>query len=38
MQNHNILQGIVGSTVLYRKIDNWVMETVYSELQVGNLL
>ena len=25
------------STVGYRKSDNWIMETVYSELKGGNL-
>ena len=25
------------STVCYRKSDNWMMETVYSELRLGNL-
>ena len=34
----DILQWAVDSTVSYRKSDNWMMETVYSELKVGNLL
>ena len=30
--------GSVGSTVRYGKSDNWMIETGYSKLKVGNLL
>ena len=35
---HNILQWTVGSTVCYRESENWMMETAYSKVKVGNLL
>ena len=35
MQIPNILQWTVVSTVCYSKSDNWMMETLYSELKVG---
>ena len=38
IQIRNILQWTVVATVRYRKSDNWLMETVYSKLKVGNLL
>ena len=38
IQIHNILQSTVGFKVHYRKKDNWMTETVYSELKAGNLL
>ena len=38
MQIRHILQWTMVSTVRYRKSDNWMMETVYSEPKVGNLL
>ena len=38
MQIRNILQWAAVSTACYGKSDNWTMETVYSELKVGNLL
>ena len=38
IQIRNILQWVVVSTMRYRKGDNWMIGTVYSELKVGNLL
>ena len=38
IQTRKILQWKVVSTACYRKSDNWMMETVYSELKVGSLL
>ena len=34
----NILPWTVGCTVRYSKTGNWMMETIYSELKVDNLL
>ena len=36
-QIRKILQWAVIATVRYRKNDNWMMETVFSELKLGNL-
>ena len=38
IQTRNILQWTVVSTVRYTKCDNWMMETAYSKLNVGNFV